>query len=80
MRYFLWSLVIGLLLVAEADAQRRGGGMRGGRGGRGGQDSGLKVAELAPTFVLKSLDGESVTDLDVIRQEKPVVLFFGSYT
>ena len=84
MRTVFWSLVfLGLILVADADAQRGGRGGRGMRGGgRGmGQDSGgLQVVEISPGFVLKSLDGESETDLHAIRTEKPVVLYFGSYT
>ena len=81
MRTSFLALILGLLLVADVDAQRgrRGDDMRGGRG-RGGQDSGLQVAEMAPEFVLKSLDGESETDLHELRTEKPVVLYFGSYT
>ena len=50
------------------------------RGQRGQRDDGLKVAEMAPTFVLKSLEGSDQTDLASFRGEKPVVLFFGSYT
>ena len=40
----------------------------------------LRVGELAPTFVLKSVDGKSQFDLRTHQDEKPVVLFFGSYT
>lgn len=40
----------------------------------------LRVGEMAPVFVLKSLDGESTTDLAAFREQKPVVLIFGSYT
>jgi len=43
-------------------------------------DNAPKVGEIAPLFVLKSLDGKSETDLATFRGEKPVVLFFGSYT
>jgi len=43
-------------------------------------DNAPKVGEVAPLFVLKSLDGKSETDLAKYRGEKPVVLFFGSYT
>lgn len=50
-----------------------GGRQREARGG------GLQVGEVAPNFVLKSLDGKSETDLSELNA-KPVVLFFGSYT
>jgi hypothetical protein len=42
--------------------------------------TGLRVAERAPAFVLKSLDGTTETDLASLREKKPVVLIFGSYT
>ena len=56
----------------------RGGGQRGGR--RGDNGNSLIKGEVAPDFVLKSLDGESETKLSYFRGKKPVVLFFGSYT
>ena len=56
----------------------RGGGQRGGR--RGDNGNSLIKGEVAPDFVLKSLDGESETKLSDFRGKKPVVLFFGSYT
>ena len=57
------------------------GGQRGQRGGRGGDNgTALVKGEVAPDFVLKSLDGESETKLSDFRGKKPVVLFFGSYT
>ena len=43
-------------------------------------DGALKVGEHAPVFKLKSLDGQSETDLAGFRAKKPVILFFGSYT
>ena len=56
-------------------------GQRGGpRGKRGDDGSALVKGEVAPDFVLKSLDGESETKLSDFRGKKPVVLFFGSYT
>ena len=59
----------------------RFGGQRGQRGGRGGDNgTALVKGEVAPDFVLKSLDGESETKLSDFRGKKPVVLFFGSYT
>ena len=54
--------------------QRRGGGRRGG------PDGSLIVGEMAPTFVLKSLDGKTETDLSAFAGKKPVILFYGSYT
>ena len=39
-----------------------------------------KVGEMAPTFKLKSLNGQEEFDLEQYRGKKPVVLFFGSYT
>ena len=56
----------------------RGGGQRGGR--RGDNGTALIKGEVAPDFVLKSLDGDSETKLSDFRGKKPVVLFFGSYT
>ena len=47
-----------------------------GNRGRGN----LQVGDVAPTFTLKSLDGKSETNLAIYRDQKPVILFFGSYT
>lgn len=60
--------------------RRRGQGRQGRRGQRGPEQNSLKVGQLAPDFTLSSLDGESETTLSQFRGEKPVVLFFGSYT
>jgi len=43
-------------------------------------DNAPKVGEKAPTFKLMSLDGKIETDLASFKDNKPVVLFFGSYT
>ena len=43
-------------------------------------DNAPKVGEMAPTFKLMSLDGKKETDLAGFKDNKPVVLFFGSYT
>ena len=44
-------------------------------------DRGLVAGDHAPTFVLKSLDDETKrVKLASFRKDKPVVLFFGSYT
>ncbi len=64
-------------LATDSMAQRSG---RGRIRDRGVEENALKVGQEAPNFVLKSLDGESETDLSSFRNDKPVVLFFGSYT
>lgn len=43
-------------------------------------DNAPKVGEMAPTFKLKSLDGNEEFDLEAYRGKEPVVLLFGSYT
>ncbi len=54
---------------------------RGGpRGAGGGNDSAPKVGKAAPAFKLKSLDGKQEFELAGFKGQKPVVLFFGSYT
>ena len=45
-----------------------------------GRAEALRVGDKAPLFTLKALDGKSETDLKELSQERPVVLFFGSYT
>ena len=73
----------GYLTPEEVQARMSGGRGGQGRGGQGrgrNETSGLEVGQKAPDFKLKSLDGKSQTELSVIRAEKPVVLFFGSYT
>ena len=44
------------------------------------QDDAPKVGEKAPLFTLKSLDGKSETSLASFRDQRPVILMFGSYT
>ena len=39
-----------------------------------------KITEPAPMFKLASLDGKRNVDLADYRGDKPVLLFFGSYT
>ena len=39
-----------------------------------------KIGEEAPLFTLASLDGKKETDLKSFRGQRPVILFFGSYT
>ena len=43
-------------------------------------DNAPKIGEMAPTFKLMSLDGKEETNLADFKDNKPVVLFFGSYT
>ena len=40
----------------------------------------LKVGEVAPDFSLKKADGSAEIRLSSFRQQKPVVLIFGSHT
>ena len=70
----LVACLIGTLLVSGLVAQNR----QQRRNVR--DDGGLKVGQLAPTFELKSLDGKESFDLKSLRGNKPVLLFFGSYT
>ncbi len=92
--HFLTAIFVGFLIAGigvEADAQRTDRQPQKSRQqptqrrppvGRNNtqRDDGLKVGEPAPAFKLKSLDGESETDLATFKNKKPVVLFFGSYT
>ncbi len=43
-------------------------------------DGAPKVGEVAPVIKLKSLNGKEEWDLASFNGEKPVVVFFGSYT
>ena len=68
-------LTLALVLVSVgALAQRRS------PRGRFGEDSAPKVGDTAPLFTLKSLDGSEEWSLGAFRDDRPVVLFFGSYT
>ncbi len=60
------------------DRQQKGKRRRGRRMRR--PDDAPKIGDIAPTFKLKSLDGDSETDIAKFKGKKPVVLFFGSYT
>ena len=67
----------------QSSQQRQRGNRQRGRNQRRGSRNNadqLKVADIAPVFKLKSLDGKSETDLASFKGKKPVVLFFGSYT
>lgn len=76
------SLTLGLIVALALDASTQPTGGKRGRRGKYDRraDIGLKVGEIAPDFTLKSPDGKTETKLDTLRKEKPVVLFFGSYT
>ena len=71
-------LALSVAIVTDAEAQRWRG--RGDSMMKQRQDNAPKVGETAPTFTLKSHDGKSETSLASFKGEKPVVLFFGSYT
>ena len=43
-------------------------------------DDAPRVGQLAPTFVLRSFDGRETYHLAHMRDQRPVILFFGSYT
>lgn len=74
----------------QANQQGARQGTRQGQRGRQGrgrnqdrlqlQPGDLRPGQMAPTFELMSLDGASQYSLKDFRGEKPVVLFFGSYT
>ena len=65
------------LLASDVDAQRK----KRGRKMRRSDHKALKVAEMAPEFKIKSLDGKSEFDLaESKKDKKPIVLIFGSYT
>ena len=71
-------LALSAAIVTDAEAQRWRG--RGDSMTKQRQDNAPKVGDTAPTFTLQSHDGKSVTSLASFKGEKPVVLFFGSYT
>jgi len=72
-------LASGWLAVSDCSAQGNSRRERA-RQRMNRQDDAPKVGDEAPLFKLKSLDGESETELKAFRGEKPVVLIFGSYT
>ena len=74
----VFLLLIHAMIIVSVFAQQ--GVARGRQGKMNSNDGAPTVGELAPTFKLKSLDGESEFDLASFRGKKPVVLFFGSYT
>lgn len=76
------TLTVALLATLAIDASAQPTGKKRGRRGNYERraDIGLKVGQIAPDFTLMSPDGETETRLDSLWKEKPVVLFFGSYT
>ena len=74
----LFVMFFALSIASDTNAQRKHG--RGDRMKQRRQDNAPKVGDSAPTFSLKSHDGKSETTLADYKGEKPVVLFFGSYT
>ncbi len=67
--------------AGEEKNQGRQGRRRGGRRGRQSRpDDAPKAGDLAPVFTLESYDGKSETSIEAFHGDKPVVLFFGSYT
>lgn len=76
----LLALALVATLALDASTQPTGGsrGMRGKYERRA--DIGLKVGQPAPDFTLRSPDGETETNLEALRKDKPVILLFGSYT
>ena len=73
-------MLLAAFIVSEADAQGRRGRGRGDGPRKQREDNAPKVGDSAPTFTLKAHDGKSETSLAEFKGEKPVVLFFGSYT
>ena len=71
-------LVLAAAFVTDVEAQR----WRSRRDSmmKQGKDNAPKVGDTAPTFTLQAHDGKSETSLASFKGEKPVVLFFGSYT
>lgn len=75
LRVFLMLTLCAFALTSQVVAQNNRNPNK-----RTGDRFRLHVGEMAPNFVLKSLDGSQETDLSSFRGKKPVILFFGSYT
>lgn len=69
-----------VLSARMQNPQRREKSTRGKQSRKRNQPAGLKVGEVAPNFRLRSLDGKTETELAALIVDKPVILFFGSYT
>ena len=79
------GFAVGALLCAPVVfAQPEDSAKRGGRTNEKAQQvkkrPALIVGQTAPSFALKSLDGKSETDTSSFRGQRPIILFFGSYT
>lgn len=76
------TLTLALLATLAIDASAQPTDKKRGRRGNYERraDIGLKAGQIAPDFTLMSPDGKTETRLDSLWKEKPVVLFFGSYT
>lgn len=73
------AMLVGL--PTEATSQNKNRNKNRNRNMRSRMDAkALKVGQEAPNFKLKSLDGESETELSSFQGKKPVVLIFGSYS
>ena len=75
---FAIIMIIATVFVTDAEAQRRRG--RGDSLMKQRKDNAPKIGDTAPTFTLQAHDGKSETSLAAFKGEKPVILFFGSYT
>ncbi len=64
----------------QQQERRRQRSNQDGRQQLGQQDDAPQVGDVATVFTLKSLDGESETDIASFQGQKPIVLLFGSYT
>ena len=60
------------------DEQKKGGNKQRGRNAP--DKPAPKAGEPAPLFKLKTLGGEKEVDLKSLLEQRPVLLFFGSYT
>ena len=65
-------IILALLIIPSSGTSQRG---------RPDRDDGApKVGDMAPTFKLKTLDGQKEVDIGKLIGKKPIILIFGSYT
>jgi len=76
------GLALGAVLCSPTVFAQPGGGAKGSGkvSERPKRPAPLIIGEKAPLFALKSLDGKSETDVSSFRGQRPIILFFGSYT